>query len=86
MVRAEPRATIIFDTVYSNETDDLTSQYGSGSAQGEADAAGSFHSTWVLAPNVPTGPAKINVAASGREGIQNTSTSFTIKPLGESCP
>jgi hypothetical protein len=84
-VSGAPRAVVIYDTVYSNNTDELTNHYGTGSGQGVSDEHGAFHATWVLAPTVPAGPATINVGMQNGHAISTPKATFVIKPVGQSC-
>ncbi|MHB2023670.1 MAG: hypothetical protein ACYCO3_10120 [Mycobacteriales bacterium] len=80
-----PYGYVIYDTVYSNGTDALTSHYPTGSGQGQADNRGVYRTTWTLAANVPPGEATINVGVAGRAGMGQAHVQFVVASLGGSC-
>ena len=87
-VTANSRGQVIYDTVYSDKSDDLTAHYGTGSGRGDADDKGVYHTTWVLSPKVPPGPAYVNVAATNGGDVVRASTNdtqFVIKGIGQPC-
>jgi hypothetical protein len=81
-----PKTPVIYDTVYSNKTNDLTSQYGTGSGNGKTGDDGVFHTTWELKPNVPPGLTYITFATKAGDHLARNYTTFKIVPLGTACP
>ena len=84
-VRGSPDGDTVYDTVYSDNTDELNGQYGTGFGKGRNDANGVFHDTWVVSPKAPPGPAYINVATVYEGEIVMVRPEFVIKPLGQPC-
>ena len=83
---AQPKAYVIFDTVYSDGTDHASSHYPTGWGKGQADGTGTFRTSWVLAATVPTGRATINMASSDGRGFHEGQAGFTIEPATQACP
>jgi len=80
-----PNAPLIYGTIYSDKSDELTNRYGSGSGRGKTDEHGVFHETWRLAPNVPSGPATLRMAVVNGRVITLKETTFIIKAVGVPC-
>jgi hypothetical protein len=84
-VHGQARRQVIFDTVYSDNSDEMTRHYGTGYGYGKTDDHGTFHTTWVLAANVPSGPAQVNVGASNYDQIADTHVKFVINDRTKAC-
>lgn len=82
----DPSVYVIYDSVYSNNTDDFTSHYGTGSGKGLAGPDGVYHDTWVLAPTVPAGRVILDFATTYHHSIVKWYTTFVVVPSGASCP
>ena len=79
------RSYVIWDTVYSNQTDELTTHYGTGSGKDLTDDKGHFHTLWVMALNVPPGDTLLRIAVLNGRVITQKEEHFTIKALGQPC-
>ena len=78
-VRTEPEAGVAYDTEYADySTGSMPGHYG-GNTAGYADGAGTWSSTWVVAPNAPAGKATVLVlVAKGTDGLGETKAVFTV--------
>lgn len=82
---ARPDDYAIYDTQYADGKSGLTTTYGSGSGSGKTDATGTFRATWRLAPTVPTGPTKVNVASTTANGTATATAEFVIVAAQQPC-
>lgn len=89
-VRSQPSSAIIYDTYYSDGKSNFSTGggygEGNGNGRGKADATGLFERSWVTAPNVPTGDARVEVHATWGNDLETVPVFFTIKPATEPCP
>lgn len=84
-INGPSNADLIFDTVYSDNTSELTSKYGTGSGRGRTDGRGFFHVTWILSPRAPAGPARINYSIVNNQRFSRGDVPFLIKAVGQAC-
>ena len=72
-VQTEPKAALAYVAMYSNNKSGADHPFGEGyggNDKGKADASGHFTSTFILQPNAPAGPGRVDVIVgwNGRWG------------------
>jgi hypothetical protein len=85
-----PGQLLIYDTVYYDEanktgTSHHTNNYGTGSGHAKFDEKGNYTGTYVLAQAVPASTAYLSAATAYQGQLIQARTTYTIKPLRESC-
>lgn len=82
---ADSARPVIYDTVYSDRSDDFSAHYGTGSGDGVAGPDGTFHTTFTVTPRAPDGDTYITFAATVHGHISRNFATFKIVRAGAPC-
>ena len=85
-ITGESEVDVGYDTIYSDQSDAMTTHYETGFGKGKTDKDGVFHETWVVPVQAPAGTATIQVAgATHHARVDKATTTFLIKAIGQGC-
>jgi hypothetical protein len=87
-VHGKPTEGVIYSSVYSDGSNELSNPaYKTGYGNGQTDAAGAYHTTWVIPTDAPLGPAKVNViTGSAVPTRQMVSLPYAVVDKKAPCP
>ncbi|MFP5308922.1 MAG: hypothetical protein ACLGIR_05020 [Actinomycetes bacterium] len=80
-VRTEPDASVAYHAVYAGEEGGAVPPFGEGhggNGGDPADARGRYADTWVVGPDAPVGPARVDVVAAWFGEMTRTELAFEV--------
>jgi hypothetical protein len=78
-IHTAPMSSVGYDAVYSDGKTGMSPGYYGGNKSGNTDGTGTWSDTWVIAPNAPAGPVRVDVIGANASGASgNTTVSFAI--------